>query len=136
MKVLLDTNVLVSGTFWIGNSAEIIGLIDTGKFELILSEEIIDEYNDVVNRDEIIDKVYDKGLAINKSVQKVITNSIIVYPIERFNIIKDDPDDNMILECAVEGNADFIITQDNHLLKMKEFRGIKIITTSEFLNIS
>ena len=49
------------------------------------------------------------------------------------NIIKEDPDDNIFLECALECEADFIISGDKHLLKLKEFKGIKIIKAKDFL---
>lgn len=65
MKVVLDTNVLVSGTFWRGDSSKIVNLIDIGKIELILSEELIKEYNDVINRKEIMDKIERKNLILN-----------------------------------------------------------------------
>jgi len=57
----------------------------------------------------------------------------LVEPKEKFNTIKDDPSDNKIIECAKEGKSDFIITNDNHLLKLKEFEGIRIVTPKEFL---
>ena len=50
-------------------------------------------------------------------------------------IVKDDPKDNIFIETAVAGNADYLISQDNHLLKLKEFKGIKIITPEEFLRV-
>ncbi len=135
MKVVLDTNVFVSGTFWKGDSAKIINLIDSKELTLILSDDLIEEYNNVIIRDEILDKIQNKQLILNKSVQKIIQDSLVVFPLTKFDIIKEDPDDNKVIECAVEGNADYIITNDNHLLKLKEFQGIKILTPEEFLQI-
>ena len=57
----------------------------------------------------------------------------IVTPHTKQDVIKDDPDDNVILECALEGQVQHIITQDKHLLKLKDFQGVKIVTPSEFL---
>jgi len=135
MKVVLDTNVLVSGTFWKGDSDRIVNHIDDGEIELVLSEEIIEEYNNVIYRDEIMNKIERKGLILNESVLKIIKNSKIVEPQQKLDIVKEDPDDNIILECAIEGNVDYIITNDNHLLKLKEFKEIKIIKPEEFLKI-
>ena len=50
-------------------------------------------------------------------------------------VIKDDPDDNKFIEVALEGNAEFIVSQDNHLLRIKNFEGIRIVTPIEFLRI-
>jgi len=135
MRVVLDTNVLVSGTFWRGDSAEIIDKISSKELELIISKEIIEEYEEVIVRDEIMDKIENKSLILNESVRKIINSSTIVEPSQRFEAVKDDPKDNKILECAVEGEADYIISQDNHLLSLKEFMGVKIINPEEFLNI-
>lgn len=80
MKIVLDTNVLVSGTFWKGNSAKIIDKIENKEIGLILSKELIEEYNEVINRNEIIDKIKIKNLILNEATQKIINNSTIVDP--------------------------------------------------------
>ena len=135
MKVALDTNILVSGTFWTGDSFRILDMIDKGKLKHVSSKELINEYYKVISSDEIIDKIKDKKLIMLKVVQKVISNSKIVEPSVKLNIIKEDPDDNKVLECAKEGKADYIITNDSHLIKLKEFEGIKIVTPLQFLKI-
>ena len=65
----------------------------------------------------------------------IISKSAIVLPRQKFKIVKEDPDDNKIVEAAVEGNCDFIVSSDKHLLKLKEFKGIKIITPKEFFKL-
>ena len=59
----------------------------------------------------------------------------LIEPKESIKVIKDDPKDDMVLECAVEGKADFIVSGDPHLLKLKEFRSIKIVTPKQFLDL-
>jgi len=135
MKITTDTNVLISATFWTGDSYKILEIIDKKKVELILSTEIIEEYNDVINREEIIDKVSNKKLITASIVDKAINYSIIVQPKEKIDVVKEDSKDNKIIECAVEGKVDYIISQDKHLLDIKEFRGIKITTPKDFLEI-
>ena len=61
--------------------------------------------------------------------------STLVEPHKNFKVIKDDPADNKFLDCAIECNTDFIVSQDKHLLGLKEFEGIKIVTPSEFLRL-
>ncbi len=100
-----------------------------------MSKELLDEYDETIRKEEIVEKIEDKNLIINKIIKRVIEDAIIISPEKKFDIIKEDSDDNRILECAVEGRADYIITQDNHLLKLGEFEGIRIITPSEFLDI-
>jgi len=72
---------------------------------------------------------------MKRTVEKIISISKIVEPLEKINIIKEDPDDNKILECAKSGKVDFIVSSDNHLLKLKEFENIKIITPTTFIDI-
>ena len=135
MKVVLDTNVLVSGTFWTGKSFEIIKLLELKGLGLILSKELIDEYNETINSEEIIDKIENKNLIVNEIIKKIISEAEIVEPSQKFEVVKGDPDDNKILECAVEGKADFIVSQDSHLLKLREFHGIRIMSPEEFLEM-
>jgi len=135
MKITLDTNVLISGSFWTGDSFKILELIDSHKIECILSKDILDEYFRVAKSDELVEKIKDKHLVILKTIESIIRNSIIVAPTKKLDVVKDDPDDNKILECAVEGNTDFVITQDKHLLKLKKFGDIQIITPKEFLGV-
>lgn len=127
MKITVDTNILISATFWDGVSAKIIDKVENKEIDLVLSGEIINEYSGVLNYKEIQDKIKNKNLIMKKSIGKIISISKIVTPKEKFDAVKEDKDDNKIIECAVEGNADFILTYDTHLLKLKEFKGIKII---------
>jgi uncharacterized protein len=135
IRFTADTNVLISGSFWSGSSFKILEKADKKEIELVTSSGIIQEYSRVVNSDEIIEKIEDKSLILSNTVQRVILNSIIVEPREKIDAVKEDPDDNKILECAKAGQAEYIVTNDNHLLKLKEFEGIKIVKPEEFLRI-
>jgi len=129
MRGVLDTNVFVSGIFWEGNfCSQIIDKWRKGEFELVSSIEIIDELVKTLKCFKIqLDKE-----AIVDWKNTIIENAILVEPSERLEIIKEDLDDNKFLETAIAGKADFIISQDTHLLKLKEFQGIKMITPEEF----
>ena len=134
MKIVLDTNILVSGTFWSGEAFQILQLVELKKAECFTSKEILEEYYRVLESSEIVEKTEEKKLAVKATALKAIELSKIVEPKTKLNEIKEDPDDNKILECALEAKADYIITYDEkHLLRRKEFAGIKIITPKEFL---
>lgn len=126
MKVTLDTNVLISATFWYGPSLRVIELIENKEVTLVLSKEILHEYGEVLQYDEIQNKIKNKNLEMKLSVEKIMSLSFIVDPKRKIEMVSDDPDDNMVLECAYEGNVDYIITQDKHLLRIKKFEGIEI----------
>ncbi len=133
MKITVDTNILVSATFWKGDSNSIIEKVEQGKIELILSKEILQEFISVLNYKEIKDKIKDKGLEMSRTIEKIVEISTIIEPKQRFNIIKDDPDDNMVIDCAKAGMVDFIVSNDKHLLRLERFDGIKIVTPSELI---
>ncbi len=135
MKITADTNVLVSATFWYGDSNEIIERVERREIELVLSKEIIDEFARVLQYDEIQEKIRNKNLEMKRTVEKIVSLSTLTEPIERLDVVKEDADDNKILECAKAGKVDFIVSNDNHLLKLKEFEGIQILSSHEFLKI-
>ena len=131
MRVVLDTNIFISGIFWRGSSNNVIINWKEGKFTLITSLEAVSEIIKVLKDFKI--KLSDD--MIKEWVDMIVRNSIIVEPKEKIAIVKDDAKDNIFIETAVAGNADYIISQDNHLLKLREFRGIRIITPEEFNKI-
>ena len=130
MKIVLDTNVFISGIFWEGNfCSQIINKWKNRKFVLISSVSIIDEFVKTLRNF----KIQMPEDMIEEWRKLIIDNSIIVESFEKIDFIKEDPDDNKFLEAAVSGNAEYIISQDKHLLKIKNYQGIKIISPEEFL---
>ena len=65
-------------------------------------------------------------------MESILLFTNMLNPKKKVSAIKDDPEDDRILECALECNADCIVTQDNHLLKLREFQNIAILTPQEF----
>lgn len=118
MLVVLDTNVLISGTFWTGDSFQVIQIVDKGRVRLIVSKEILDEYDCVLHSDEILEK---KAYQPEKvaAVLKLVQLATIVEPKEKFKVVRKDPSDDKFIDAAVDGKVDYIISQDEHLLKLK-----------------
>jgi len=128
MKAVMDTNVFVSGIFWEGNfCSSVIKKWRNGEFDLITSIEILDEFVRTLKSFKI--RMPDD--MINEWRNLIIENSTIVESITKIDVVKDDPDDNKFIEAAVAGKADIIISQDKHLLKVGEYKGIKIIGPEE-----
>ncbi len=131
MKLVLDTNVFISGIFWKGSSNKLIMAWKENKFTLIISEDIIEEINNVLN---------DFKIQLSKDLIKqwndlIISNSIIVNPNEKIFIV-EDPTDDKFIEAAIAGSADYIISQDKHLLKLKKYRNIPILAPDDFLRLN
>lgn len=128
MKAVLDTNVFISGIFWNGSSRRALEHWKDGKYALVASLSTVLEIETVLKDFKIL---LPEDI-ISAWIDLIVGNSIIVEPSEKINEVSEDPEDNMFLEAAVAGNAEYIVSQDNHLLKIKEFRGIKIVKPEEF----
>jgi len=130
VTVVADTNVIVSALFWGGNESKIVGLAEEGKIKLLTSVALLEELKKVLmyTRFDLDEKVVDDN------VKYILTISKIISPKVRLGVIREDPVDNRVLECALEGKARYIISGDKHLLRLREFRGIKIMRTKAFLD--
>ncbi len=127
IKLVLDTNVLISSTLWKNSSSQklLLQLIKSNA-EIYYSDEIIKKKKKVLDRDfDYSEKEIEDIVIIIKSF------SINVDPRIKLDVVKEDPDDNKILECASESKSDYVITYDKHLLRIKKFDNIKIITPEE-----
>lgn len=133
-KVVLDTNVLISSLLKPENKArDIYRLALRGEIELYTSAYLINELSRVLEYPKFGFEKLQKEVFL-KNLRRVAT--ILVNSGLRINVIKEDPPDNKFLECAVEAKVDYLISGDNkHLLPLKNFQGIKIISPSEFLNL-
>jgi putative PIN family toxin of toxin-antitoxin system len=128
MKAVLDTNVFISGIFWTGASRKTLELWRDGKYTVVASLASVSEVEAVLKDFKI--GLPDDHIAV--WIDLIVANCMLVEPDEKIDAVSDDPDDNMFLEAAVAAEADYIVSQDNHLLKLKEFRGIKIVRPEEF----
>lgn len=133
-KVVLDTNVLISSLLKPESKArDIYRLVLRREIELYTSAYLINELSRVLKYPRFGFEKLQKEVFL-KNLTRVAT--ILVNSGLRINVIKEDPPDNKFLECAVEAKVDYLISGDNkHLLPLKNFQGIKIISPSEFLNL-
>ena len=127
MVVTFDTNVLLSATLWDGSVAQklLFDIIRQG-IKICSTTEILSEYQEILKRD------FDFSDAeVFEMMEKVLAFVTLVNPQTKIKAVKDDPDDDVIIECALESKSKYIITYDKHLLNLKEFRGIRIIRPEE-----
>ena len=128
MKIVLDTNVYISAAILGRVCEEIIRLCRISKIETFISEDIINEI-----KDKLIEKFYWKENQVDVLIFNLLEFAIIVSISEKIEFIKNDPEDNKILECAVSSNSNLIVSGDKHLINLKSYRDIKILKPSEFL---
>jgi len=128
-KVVIDTNVFVS-SFFGGIPRKIIDLWKNGKITLCLSQAIIEEYIDVLIRLGI------DNSEINDLIKLFAENyfSIFTAKTPKISVVKDDPDDNKFIECAVALDCKIIISDDKHLRSLKKYIDIKILSPREFID--
>ena len=126
MRAVPDTNILISAFIWGGNPARLLEAAIDGEVQLFLSQPILDELVRVLNRKGFEAKVPQMLDYLGKI-------STMVEPALTLNAVKDDPQDNHIVECAVAAKADVIITGDKDLLRMGQYAGIQIWQVSDFL---
>ena len=132
MNIVFDTNVLLSATLWQGSVAQkLLFKLINANIPIFSSPEILAEYKNVLKRDFAY-----TDQDIVQIMERVLLFLTVLTPTEKVDIIKEDPDDNKIIECALASHANYIITYDKkHLLKIKEYCGIKLITPEQFLGI-
>lgn len=127
-RVVLDTNVYISALLFGGFPGSVLDLAILGAFTLILSPALPDEL------DEKLRAKFEMTMEDTAFLRaRLETVGEVVEPGEVLKVIVDDPDDNRVLECAVKGKADLIVSGDRHLLKLGMYRGIKIVTVRQFM---
>jgi len=128
-KATLDTNILISALGWTGNPKQVFDKVVNGEVELFISNEQFDELSEAIEYPKFQFTQQQK----DRFKSLILELSNFVKPLERIDAVKKDPDDNMVLEAAVAGNVEYIVSGDPDLLELKEFRGIKIRTPRKFL---
>jgi len=130
-KVVIDTNVFVSGLTFKGKPREVLDLIWRGDIEACISSFIFKELEETLKKDFSWDRDQ-----IKHTIEKIKAKTFLIQPKNKVSVIKENDDDNRILECAIEGRVQFLISGDRkHLLPLKEYQGIKILSPAEFLKL-
>lgn len=128
-KVVIDTNVIISAFGWHGRPEEVVKLATTDRIKNFISLEMLAELRKVV----AYPKLNFSEILQAEIIETVFAASSIININASVNIIIDDPPDNRVLECALSDDADFIVSGDKHLLNLKVFKGIEILSPEDFL---
>ncbi len=131
MKVVVDTNVLVSGVFFGGVPARVLEAWRDEKIELVVSPEILEEYRRV---GEKLEQQFD-GVSLGPFLALLVTRAKIVEPPPLERQASRDKDDDKFIACAVAGKCKIIVSGDKDLLDLGTFRKIRIVTPREFIDI-
>jgi len=135
MRIVLDNNVFISGIFWKGAPHEIIQLAEENKIEIFTSLEILKELFGVLKREKFKPLFREGKTSVEEVFGRILGLVKICTPKIEIKVIKEDPPDNKFLACVITAQASFIISGNEHLLNLKKFKGISIISPRSFLKI-
>lgn len=130
MKIVLDTNVFVSGIFWGGPPSDVLDLWQQGKITLCITPDILEEYICVGKR---LTKKY-PGVDINPFIELVTIYGYMVPDIKLLKPISRDPDDDKFISCAISAKAKVIVSGDKDLLDLASYNKIDILTPKKFID--
>jgi putative PIN family toxin of toxin-antitoxin system len=128
--VTADSNIYISGLVFAGPPLEFLDAARAGRFQLNLSDPLLDEILRVL-RDKFRwpqARLNDLPARLDKFTQRV-------HPVVRLDVVKNDPDDNRVLECAVAAGSQYIVSGDSDLLDLGHYSGIQIVRVADFIKL-
>ena len=131
LRATVDTNVIISGLNFSGNPRRVLEMAEEGLIHVAISDAILDEVERVLKRERFGWPEEE----IDKAIRHISRFAEHVEPTQRIDVVKDDPTDNRIIECAAASGSEYLVTGDNHLLKVGQYQGVKIVTPAEFIDI-
>ena len=126
MKILIDTNILISALFFGKFPKEFLNEVLVKNFEICINDKILDEYEATIHKKILKKKILDEVL-----YEKFLQDVRFFESVSDLKICRD-PDDDKFINCAIDAKAIYIVSGDNDLLTIKNFAGIEIVTAREF----
>ncbi len=134
MRVVLDSNVVVSSyIISIGAPAYLIAAWRNQAFVLVVSDSVLSEYQRSLGYPRVSRRHGLTPEQIAEQIAYIRESALMVVPENLPRVVPNDPDDDQIIACALAGQADYIVTGDHHLLDLREYRGIRILSPAVFL---
>jgi putative PIN family toxin of toxin-antitoxin system len=133
MRVVADTNIVVSGLLWRGNPRRVLDAARDGIIELFTSPPLLEELEDVLSRKQFATRLEAANVTVRELILGYAALATIIEADAIEPVILADPDDDTVLACAVAAKSEVITSGDNHLLALKEHLEIRILTAAEVL---
>ena len=134
MRIVMDTNVWVSGLLWRGLPGDLLHLAETGQVEVCMAPSMLIELAEVLSYERLQPRLRELGLSIAEIISYVAGLVTILDVPEGEPIVAADPDDDVFVHCAVVAGADCIVSGDRHLVDLQEYAGIPILTVRQFFS--
>lgn len=136
MRVVLDTNVLVSGLFWEGIPRQILDELRNGNFDALMSDQLFAELTDVVSRPKFSVHLEERKTTVEAILGIGFRDLFEFVPVElELKLVEADPDDNAVLACALISDATYIVSGDRHLLELPYEFPIPVITPERLYSL-
>lgn len=129
IKVVLDTNVYVSGILFRGKPRDVLDLAIQGKIQVFISPDIISELKEVLLRK----KIGFSPARVNFIMREIESITTLVIPQKKYTAVPRDSGDDIIIDCAMESKAQYLVTGDDDLLSLKSYKSIAIINPAGFI---
>jgi uncharacterized protein len=134
VKLVTDTNVVVSGLLWLGNPGRLLAAAAAGQVTLYTSPALIAELHTTLAYDKLAERMQRSGLTRHELLQRYVNVAILVQPSAVPRVVLNDPDDDQVPACALAARADLIVSGDRkHLLPLGSYQGIPIVNAAEAL---
>ena len=133
MRVVVDTNTIVSGLLWYGNPRRVLDAARAGTLQLYTTAALLAEFEEVLQRPKFVQRLSLAGVTANTLVLGYASLARLVEPAELTPVILADRDDDAVLACALAARAEIIVSGDSHLLDLKDYKGIFIVTAAHLL---
>lgn len=131
MRIVLDTNVVASGFLWGGVPRQLLQAAREKRLQLFTSTPLLLELTDILGRAKFARKLAAAQLSVDQLVERYTLLTTVIHPAVIAPTILDDPDDDQVLACALAAKAEIIVSGDRHLLDLKEYQGVRIVTVAE-----
>jgi len=135
VRVVPDTNVFVSALLWTGNPHRLLVLAEAGDLTLVTTPAIMEELGEVLGRRKFRLRIATLQTSVAELMEALLSVVEVIPDLAIEPVIKRDPDDDKILACAVAAQAEWLVSGDDHLLSLKRYKGIPIVTPSRFSRI-
>ena len=129
LRIVLDTNVLVSATIGKGKPRDLLMLARRRQFLLIISEQIVEEFSEILQRPGF----KTTRREIREAEDALVKIGKMIKVTSKRKVVEEDPDDDVFINAALDGNADYIVSGDYHLLNLAGYKGVKIASVADML---
>jgi putative PIN family toxin of toxin-antitoxin system len=133
MRVVADTNIVVSGLMWRGDPSRILDAGRAGKIQLWTTFALLAELEDVLRREKFASRLASAVVDPRDLILGYAALASVIEPVDIEPVVLDDPDDDAVIACAIAAHCEVIVSGDSHLLDLKQYQGIRIVTAARLV---